>query len=125
MSCVEKIKGCVTQGNDWFLNITVTSTGAVDTDSGEPTDPKDLTGATIDFDFKEKKIGQVIITPTQDLTDLATGRIGFSLSAAQTQTLVNPSGHTATLTGAPRVNYADGTVDDLFEYELEIEGSWN
>lgn len=126
MACIETLNTCATQGNDWFINITVTATGAVDTETGEPIDPKDLTGSTIVFTFKDTIDGSVVVTPTQDLTDLATGRIGFSLTAAQTETLIqNPNDNTRTLTGAPQVTYSDGTVDDLFTCVMEVHESWN
>lgn len=123
MSCVNEIANCVTQGDSWELDITVTDTGAVDT-SGNPVDPKDLTGATFDFTFKESIDGAIIETPAQDLTDLATGRVSFSLTAAETDALITTE-DSRVLIGEPQVTYTDGTKDTLFRITLTVHKSWN
>lgn len=126
MACIQTLISCVTQGNDWFMNVTVTDDGTINTETGEPLTPKDLTGATIALTFKEVITGPVIITPSIDTTDLATGRIGFSLTAAQTEGLIGSSGDLSRqLFGAPQVTYQDGTVDDLFLIDLDVHESWN
>lgn len=125
MSCVDTISICITQGNDWFLDITVTEDGVINSETGNPENPKDLTGASITLTLKESRDGSVIATPTATITSATLGKITFSQTAAQTETLITAGSGTRTLYGAPQVTYSDGTVDDLFDLVAEIHESWN
>lgn len=124
MACIDTATSCVTQGNDWYFNITITETGAIDAATGDPVDPKDITGSTIIFTLKETKDGAVIITPTVTINDAPNGQIAISLTAAQTETLITTE-ESRKLYGSPQITYADGTVDDLFTLELDVHKSWN
>lgn len=125
MACLDIVNANVVQGNDWFLDVTVTEDGLIDTDTGDPTSPKDLTGASVSLSLKETKQGTQVIAPTITISDAASGRISISLSAAQTETLVSSGAGSRVLYGAPKVTYSDSTVDDLFELQLTICESWN
>lgn len=124
MSCNENVSVCVTQGNDWFLDITVTEDGAIGDDS-LPVNPKDLTGASVSMPLKETKDGATIATPTATITNAGQGKITFRQTAAQTETLITAGQGSRFLYGAPKIVYSDGTVDDLFDFTLEIHESWN
>jgi hypothetical protein len=126
MACIESITNCVTQGNDWFLDVTLTVDGVFDTND-EPSNPINITGATVVLTFKEAKEGTTVITPTIAITDAVNGQISFSLTAAQTEGLIVAPSATGSrkLFGAPQITYQDGTVEDLFQLDLDIHQSWN
>jgi len=124
MSCNESVSVCVTQGNDWFLDITVTEDGVIG-DDNLPVSPKDLTGASVSMPLKEAKDGATVTTPTATITNAAQGKITFSQTAAQTETLITAGAGSRFLYGAPKIVYSDGTVDDIFDFTLEIHESWN
>lgn len=123
MACQEEITTCITQGNDWYLDVTVTVDGVVV--DGIPSTPKNLTGASCVLTFKESKTGAVVSTPTVDIFDPVNGRVSFTLTAAQTETLITSGDDSRRLFGAPQITYQDGTVDDLFIIEADIHESWN
>jgi hypothetical protein len=127
MACIENVTVCITQGNNWNLDITVSIDGAVDPETGEVLNPKDITGATIDLTLKEIKEGTVIITPTASIVDAVNGQISFSLTPAETESLIVEPSETGTrkLFGAPQITYADGTIEDLFDLVADIHQSWN
>lgn len=125
MACLDVVNSNVVQGNDWFLDITVTEDGVINADTGNPENPKDLTGASVSLSLKETKQGAQVIAPTITITDATSGRISMSLTAAQTETLVSSGAGSRILYGAPKVVYSDSTVDDLFQLQLTICESWN
>lgn len=128
MACVDSITSCVTQGNDWWLDITVTDDGVIDVDTGNPTNPKNLTGATVELQLIESlESVAATISPTATITDAVNGRIQFRLTAAQTNGLIaSPSAVASKVyIGSPRVTYQDGTVDNLFNLSLEVHQTRN
>lgn len=125
MACITTVSSCVTQGNNWYMNITVTEDGTFDDETGVALTPKNLSGASIVMPFKETKGGATIVSPTINITDAALGRISITLSAAQTEPLITVGQGSRKLYAAPKVTYSDGTVDDLFVVDLDIHESWN
>ena len=77
--------------------------------------------------LKEAKEGPTIISPNVAIVDALTGTVSFSLTAAQTETLIVEPSETGTrqLYGAPQITYQDGTVEDLFDIIVDIHQSWN
>ena len=63
MACIEIATTCITQGNDWYLDITLTEDG-VFLEDGTPVNPVNITGASIALDLKETKEGATVISPT-------------------------------------------------------------
>ena len=126
MACIDTVTQCITQGNDWFLDVTLTDDGVL-SDAGVPENPKDITGATVVLLLKETKEGATIIAPTVTIGDAVNGQVSFTLTAAQTETLIVEPSDTGKrmLYGSPRITYADGTIDDLFTLDVEIHQSWN
>lgn len=127
MACIDNTTTCITQGNDWYLDITITEDGTFDDTTDLPLFPKDITGAVIEFTFKETKEGAVIATPTVLITDAINGMVSFSFTAAETESLIVEPSETGArkLYGAPQITYNDGTVEDLFEITADIHQSWN
>lgn len=127
MACIDSVTTCITQGNDWFLDVTMTEDGVVNASTGTPETPLDITGASVVFALKEIKEGATVISPTIVIGDAANGQISFSLTAAQTEGLIVEPSATGSrqLYGAPQITYADGTVEDLFQVVADIHQSWN
>ena len=127
MACIESITTCITQGNDWFLDLTLTEDGTFNESTGAPLTPKNITGASIVLTLKETKEGATIITPSVVIGDALNGQISFSLTALQTEALIVEPSETGSrqLFGAPQITYSDGTIEDLFELVVDIHQSWN
>lgn len=125
MACIDNVTTCITQGNDWFLDVTLTQDGVFIGDI--PSNPLDITGATVVLTFKETKEGSVIVSPTVTIGDAEKGQVSFKLTAAQTESLITEPSATGkrTLYGAPKITYSDSTVEDLFEITADIHQSWN
>ena len=128
MACIDPVTACITQGNDWFLAVTVTDDGAIDADTGSPLTPKNLTGATVELQLiSTLEDVSPVIEVTSAITDALNGRLEFSLTAAQTTTLITSPSATASVNyiGSPRVTYQDGTIDNLFDLNVEVHQSRN
>ena len=127
MACIENITTCITQGNDWVLDLTLTEDGVFDESTGLPTTPKNLTSAVIVLDLKETREGVTIASPTVVISDALNGQVRMSLTAAQTELLISEPSDTGSrsLFGAPQITYADGTIEDLFLLNVDVHQSWN
>lgn len=125
MACTDTLNTCITQGTDWRLDVTITEDGNIDPNTGQPTNPKNLTGATIELTLKEAKTGSVIATPTVDIFDAENGRVSFTLTDTQTESLISGGDEEIELFGAPKVTYQDGSIAEIFILNAEVHESWN
>ena len=125
MACVEIDSGCITQGDDWYYDWTATEDGLFDEETGNPTAPKNLTGATITLSFKDTIDGAIVVTPTIAITDAENGRVRFSLTDTQTESLITSGQGSRVLTGQVLVTFQDGTKETFYTLALTIHESWN
>lgn len=124
MACTPTITACITQGDDWYLDVTFTDDGVFDDVTQDPVNPKNLTGASIVLTLKVDKDGAPVVAPTVSITDAELGRVRFSLTDVQTEALITTE-DSRVLTGQCQITFNDGTVQSMFILIATIHRSWN
>jgi len=115
MACAAEDSTCVVGGDDWNYYVTYTEF--------DETIPIDLTGASALMEFRDivTDANPVIVTASGGITNALLGEMQFTLTDAQTLTLLPRAVETRKLVFSLKLTFSDGSKQTILIGTLSLE----